>query len=464
MSCTDLGEMSLSFPSGTATPPLPDGVQVSVAYRATDSRTGATVTGGRASGTISCDRVPFSGVRASDVIPASLPAGVAPGDKLTGSWSVSVSVAGPEAIQPALLAPNAQALTSQAFPFAATLQSFLSTRSSLASAAVFDAGTGATYSLAPQNSYVTASIVKVDILATLLRRTQVAGRGLTSSEQATAARMIEFSDNTAATALWNEVGGGPGVAQFNSLIGMANTVPGSGGLWGLTRTTVEDQVQLMRTVAYPNAVLGASQRAYLHGLMQNVTPAQRWGVSGGVPAGTTVALKNGWLPVSGGWEINSIGHIAGSGRDYVIAVLTSRNPSMGYGITTVEGLSVRIWSGITSHQVQEPILSEWNATGGGGGFLGYPTTDALPTADTLGRYQLFQGGSIYWSAATGAHEVHGGMRDEWKSLSYENGFLGYPTTDALPTADTLGRYQLFQGGSIYWSAATGAHEVHGAIR
>ncbi|MDP9075363.1 MAG: class A beta-lactamase-related serine hydrolase, partial [Actinomycetota bacterium] len=273
-------------------------------------------------------------------------------DAVTGSWQVSLTVAGPTDPPPAPASSRAQAqpapqLAGQPFPFAASIQSFLSSRSGRASVAAFDANSGITYSLAPQNSYITASIVKVDILATLLRRAQDAGRGLTSSEQATATQMIEFSDNNAATALWNEVGGAGGVAQFNSLVGMPNTVPGSGGLWGLTRTTVEDQVQLMRVVAYPNGVLGSSQRAYLQGLMRNVTPSQRWGVSGGVPGGTVIELKNGWLPVTGGWEINSIGHIAGSGRDYVIAVLTSSDPSMGYGISTIEGVSARVWSGLS---------------------------------------------------------------------------------------------------------------------
>jgi hypothetical protein len=144
--------------------------------------------------------------------------------------------------------------------------------------------------------------------------------------------------------LWNEDGGGGGVAGFNRLIPMPSTSPGPGGLWGLTRTTAQDQVALVRNVAYPNSVLGSSQRAYEQGLMQHVTSSQRWGVSGGVPSGVGIALKNGWLPVSGGWEINSIGHIFGHGKDYVIAVLTSGNPSMGYGISTIQGVASIVWS------------------------------------------------------------------------------------------------------------------------
>ena len=55
--------------------------------------------------------------------------------------------------------------------------------------------------------------------------------------------------------------------------------------------------------------------------MENVSADQAWGVSGGVPAGVTVALKNGWLPLNDAntdWQINSIGWVSGDGRDYLL--------------------------------------------------------------------------------------------------------------------------------------------------
>jgi hypothetical protein len=80
--------------------------------------------------------------------------------------------------------------------------------------------------------------------------------------------------------------------------------------------------------------------------MENVTPAQRWGVSGGVPAQATVALKNGWLSLNSAdndWQINSVGWISGSGRDYLMAVLTTRNPTEQYGIDTIDELAAMVW-------------------------------------------------------------------------------------------------------------------------
>jgi len=88
-------------------------------------------------------------------------------------------------------------------------------------------------------------------------------------------------------------------------------------------------------------------------------------------------------------------------------------------------------------------------------------------AVTNGRRSRFDGADVYWSPATGAHEVHGAIRDHWLSLGGVGGFLGFPLTDESPVLSAgteIGRMNLFQGGSIYWSPATGAWEVHGALR
>ena len=110
------------------------------------------------------------------------------------------------------------------------------------------------------------------------------------------------------------------------------------------------------------------------------------------------------------------------------------------------------------------IREKWLALGGATSFLGEPLTNELKTPDGIGRYNHFKGGSIYWTPKTGAHEVHGSIRAKWASLGYERSFLGYPLTDETKTPDGIGRYTHFQGGSIYWSPTTGAHEIHGSIK
>src|SRR5690606_19395708 len=83
-----------------------------------------------------------------------------------------------------------------------------------------------------------------------------------------------------------------------------------------------------------------------------------------------------------------------------------------------------------------------------------PTTEERPTPDGVGRFRHFEGGSIYWHPRTGAHVVHGLIRQKWAELGWERSFLGYPTSDELPLANGAGRYSEFQGGTIYWQAGT----------
>ncbi|PXX58759.1 LGFP repeat-containing protein [Nocardia tenerifensis] len=116
-----------------------------------------------------------------------------------------------------------------------------------------------------------------------------------------------------------------------------------------------------------------------------------------------------------------------------------------------------------AHQVGGPILDKWRALGAETGGLRYPVTREEATPVKPGRFNQFQGGSIYWSVGTAAHQVGGVIRDKWYALGAENSPLGFPITDEAP-AKNNGRYNLFNDGSIYWSKATGAHAVWGSIR
>jgi len=89
--------------------------------------------------------------------------------------------------------------------------------------------------------------------------------------------------------------------------------------------------------------------------------------------------------------------------------------------------------------------------------LGYPVTDETGTPDGVGRFNGFQGGAVYWTPRTGAHEVHGAILSTWASLGWERSALGYPVSDEFVVAG--GRQSNFERGSISWTAATGAVRV-----
>jgi beta-lactamase class A len=198
---------------------------------------------------------------------------------------------------------------------------------------VVDRVSGRTYSYSGRTPYATASIVKVDILATLLLQDQWAGRALTAQEKALAEDMIEDSDNAAATQLWNRTGGiSAGIRTF----GLVGTRGGGDGYWGLTTTTAEDQARLLLAVSDPHGPL--RDGGYLLGLMSNVDRDQAWGISAAAQPGERVALKNGWFPFSGqvGWTVNSIGRISDADTDTVVVVLSRGHPSLRAGINMVE--------------------------------------------------------------------------------------------------------------------------------
>jgi len=109
------------------------------------------------------------------------------------------------------------------------------------------------------------------------------------------------------------------------------------------------------------------------------------------------------------------------------------------------------------------IEAKYVAIGGCDSDLGAPVHEVRPTPDGRGQFAAFTNGSIYWRADLGAHVVGGYIAALWESFKWEAGPLGYPLNDETLTPDG-GRFNIFEGGSVYWSMATGAHEVRGAIR
>jgi hypothetical protein len=167
-------------------------------------------------------------------------------------------------------------------------------------------------------------------------------------------------------------------------------------------------------------------------------------------------------PITRHWcELGGAGSVVGAPVGPAYAVGGGRGQDFAAGSI--------YWSPATgAHEVHGAITVEYARLGGpvgrAGLVLGFPLTDETGTPDGVGRYNLFQGGSIYFTPSTGAQEVHGAIAAEWAALGWERGVLGYPVTGEAVAPDGVGRYSHFPGGSIYWTPATGAHEVHGGIR
>ena len=183
----------------------------------------------------------------------------------------------------------------------------------------------------------------------------------------------------------------------------------------------------------------------------------------------------GWIDSAKHHEI-MLGDYTGMGVG--IAVGPARVPNaqteIYYVVNTVKGtrpsttrasapVASATWTnGGAVHRLQGAILGLYQGTGGPGGVLGLPTTSELSTPDGVGRFTHFERGSIYFSPATGAQVVRGAIRDEWARLGWERSPLGYPVGGEFAVRDG-GRVQRFTGGLVYWTPRLGAHEVRGAF-
>ena len=300
---------------------------------------------------------------AAGTVPAgTASAGTGPAGVAEASRSAAASPAGSARPSSPARTPSAPAARSRppapaghADPLSAAAASYVAGRSGTVLAAVYDIRTGQSWRLGDGQAQPEASVVKLDILETLLARQ--GGTSLSPADQTLSQSMIEDSDNDAATSLWDEAGEAAGIGAYNDKAGLTRTTPSAcvtcAGFpwpgWGLTTSVPYDQLTLLKQLITPGPrpLLADAERSYALSLMENVAPDQRWGVSGGVPAGVTVALKNGWLPLNDAntdWQVNSVGWVSGEGRDYLVAVFSTGNPAEQYGIDTISALSSIIWT------------------------------------------------------------------------------------------------------------------------
>ena len=126
------------------------------------------------------------------------------------------------------------------------------------------------------------------------------------------------------------------------------------------------------------------------------------------------------------------------------------------------------WSPATgAHEVHGDIAQHWAGLGGCGGWTGFPLTDESPVLQggtQIGRMNIFQNASVYWSQPTGAAEVHGELRAAWlENFGGPGGSLGFPVSDETGSPAGTYRYNDFQHGCLTWRAADGAVQSFTAL-
>jgi hypothetical protein len=181
----------------------------------------------------------------------------------------------------------------------------------------------------------TASLVKAMMLVAYLQMRSAQHRDLKAGDRSLLYPMIHRSDNNAASAVLRIVGVGA-LARVAGEAGMSDYAPGV-GWWAFTQTSAADQARFFSLLAQliPDQFYG-----YARGLLMGIEPSQSWGIPAIARPHWQVFFKGGWLPMER--VFNQVARLERPGVTFTIAVLSSGEPSMGYGEQTIEGVAAAL--------------------------------------------------------------------------------------------------------------------------
>jgi uncharacterized protein with LGFP repeats len=129
------------------------------------------------------------------------------------------------------------------------------------------------------------------------------------------------------------------------------------------------------------------------------------------------------------------------------------------------GLLAPVAAATPQDDADSAITAAWQDAGGDTGSLGPKDGGVYPAGEGFG--QDFPGGKIFFTPATGAHIMTGAILDKYMSLGGPaNGDLGFPTIDEGPGKAPDSRNTTFSAADnpvIFFTPDTGARVVRGPI-
>jgi hypothetical protein len=214
---------------------------------------------------------------------------------------------------------------------------YLSTRIGRTAFAVVDSE-GRMSGVNIHRTFPTASVVKAMLLVAYLRRLHSMGQHTVDSySNSFLYPMIHISDNTAATQTWSIVGDS-GLYSVAGLAGMTDF--SVNGLWGTALISPADQAHFFFIMdsLIPHEFVG-----YARYLLSTIVGWQSWGIAAVARGlGYTAFFKDGSEPTGLGELVHQVDRLEGHGRKLAIAVMTDGNPSMQYGIDTLQGTAAAL--------------------------------------------------------------------------------------------------------------------------
>jgi hypothetical protein len=194
--------------------------------------------------------------------------------------------------------------------------------------AMMDQRTGKIYgSKNMASTSTTASLIKAWIGADFLRRSAAAGDDPSETRMRQLTIMIRNSDNVAASALWDVVGGGASTKRMIKTCDMTDSR--SHPNWSNTRLSPRDITRLGACIADGRAA-GPRWTAWLLKEMRLVRGIGDFGIRKAFPAGVakTIAIKNGWVTrdALGQWHVNCLA----IGDGWTMGVMTQYPTNLDY--------------------------------------------------------------------------------------------------------------------------------------
>ena len=189
-------------------------------------------------------------------------------------------------------------------------------------------------------TFVSASVVKAMLLVAFLRKLAAGHRGLDATSRSLLEPMIHVSDNNAATAVW-ERDGDPRLRALARIAGMTDF--SIQGIWANAQISAADQARYFFEM---ESLIPPRFRRFANRLLSHIAGYESWGIPAVArPRGWTIFFKGGWRGTGRGQLVHQIARLQRPHQRLAIAVMTDGDPSMGYGIETIQGVAARLLSG-----------------------------------------------------------------------------------------------------------------------
>ena len=216
------------------------------------------------------------------------------------------------------------------------VRNFLKQRGGVVGVGVVDSR-GRVRGVHDRRRFVSASVVKAMLLVSYLRKVAHQERGLSAYERGQLRPMITVSSNDAADWAYLRVGD----ASLRGLARRADMDQFSICCWWThAYFSARDQAKFFWRL---EKLTPRRFRDYATKLLRSVVPQQSWGIPRVARRrGFGVFFKGGWRGTVRGQLVHQASFLRYRRTEFSLAVLTDGNPSMSYGIATIQGVTRRI--------------------------------------------------------------------------------------------------------------------------